>query len=120
MLSRYRVDEEKKKTKRRMGVMANTTYFSHPSFRFLLPIFLLSLPAIRALRALRGLFLLLCIRTGGKLLRLLWLSGHYRKHTQNYLAQIFIAGYSQTLSCRLFIDPFSKEPPGDLLIDKDL
>jgi hypothetical protein len=56
MLSRDGVDEEKKKTKRRMGVMANTTYFSHPSFRFLLPIFGLSLPALRALRALRGLF----------------------------------------------------------------
>jgi type II secretory pathway pseudopilin PulG len=58
MMRRDRVDEEKKKTKRRMGVMTNTTYFSHPSFRFLLPIFLLSLPSLRALRALRGLSLL--------------------------------------------------------------
>jgi hypothetical protein len=58
MLSRDSADEVKKKTKRRMGVMANTTYFSHPSFRFLLPIFGLSL---RALRALRGLFPLIFI-----------------------------------------------------------
>jgi hypothetical protein len=70
MLSRNSADEEKKKTKRRMGVMANTTYFSHPSFRFLLPIFLLSLPSLPSLpslRALRGLFLLFCFRTGGKI-----------------------------------------------------
>jgi hypothetical protein len=54
MLNRDSADEEKKKTKRRMGEVGGISHHSHPSFRFLLPIFGLSL---RALRALRGFFL---------------------------------------------------------------
>jgi hypothetical protein len=37
-----RGDEEKKKTKRRMGEVDSNGHLSHPSFRFLLPIFLSS------------------------------------------------------------------------------